>query len=59
MSYLIDLRNPPFACLPDNLDTTDFVDITTSKDMWKVFYDPSTGKKHNCNDYYNESIKQK
>jgi len=59
MNYLTDLRNSPHTCLPENLDTTNLIEITTSKDMWKQFYDPSNQKIYNCEDYYNESIRQR
>lgn len=49
--WTLDLSCSPPSFLPEGLDTSDFIDITTLSDPYKVYLDDGTGKIHRGEDY--------
>lgn len=50
--YTIDLSLTPPSCLPSDLDTEGFIDITRIGDPWRRYLNPVTGKEHDGAVYY-------
>lgn len=46
------------SCLPTDLDTTGFIDVTPLGAPWRKYYDPETGKTHDGAEYYRQAKEQ-
>lgn len=56
MGYIIDKSEAPWSCLPDSLDSSELIDITCVSDMWRVYIDNNTGRRHDGAVYYKQSL---
>lgn len=59
MEFVICDNSCPKTCFPKELDTSEFIDITTISDVWGRFLNPATGDIHNCADYYQAAMEIK
>ena len=49
--YVVDRSSCQPSVLPEDMDTSGFVDVTTLTDLYKVYFDTKSGRTVRCEDY--------
>lgn len=57
--WIVDHTLNPPSFMPASLDTTKMICITKLGDSWQVYFDPVTGKTHNCAEYRKQAEEEK
>ena len=49
--YVVDMSLDPPSCLPDGFDLSGYIDMTSTADQWRKYFNPNTGHAIDCADY--------
>lgn len=54
--WFIDHSVWPRVCLPAGVSVGNCVDVTLASDSWRRYWEPVTGRVHDCAEYYKQYL---